>query len=270
MISPDGRYAVFTNIGPVETIWIHDFLRNTQTALTSTTAGSSQAPLWTADGRRIVYRGSRLGFRNLFWTAADGGGTEERLAISENLQTPTSWSSDRDHIAFVETAPVSGADVWVLSLETRKSLPFLKTTAGESAPRFSPDGRLIAYTSTESGRREVYVRPYPGAGGRLQASNDGGFEPVWSHSGEQLFYRHDEEMMSVTMTRSPVLTAGSPRKLFAGNYLLSDTGGAGYDVAADGRFLMIQPLEPELPATTIDVVINWFDDLRGRLAEVRR
>lgn len=270
MISPDGRYVAFTNIGPVETIWIHDFLRNTQTALTSTTAGSSQAPVWTADGRRIVYRGSRLGFRNLFWIAVDGSGTEERLAISENLQTPTSWSSDRNHIAFVETAPVSGPDLWVLSLETGKSLPFLKTNAGESAPRFSPDGRLIAYTSTESGRREVYVRPYPGPGGRLQASNDGGIEPVWSHSGEQLFYRHDGEMMSVTMTTTPVLVASSPRRLFAGNYLLSDTGGAGYDVAADGRFLMIQPVEPELPATTIDVVINWFDDLRDRLAVVRR
>ena len=76
--------------------------------------------MWTADGRRIVYRGSRLGFRNLFWIAADGSGTEERLAVSEGLQTPTSWSSDHNHIAFVETAPVSGPDVWVLSLDAQE------------------------------------------------------------------------------------------------------------------------------------------------------
>ena len=263
MISPDGRYAAFTNIGPVETIWIEDLSRHSQTSLTSGTSGSSQAPLWTADGTRIVYRGTRLGFRNLYWIAADGGGSEERLTVSENLQTPTSVA--KNSVAFVESAPGSGADLWVLSLDDRKFTPFLKTSMAESSPRFSPDGHWLAYTSNESGSREVYVRPYPGAGGRSLISSGGGNEPVWSRTGRELFYRHGDQMMAVAIATTPALTAGPPRMLFEGNYLWSDTGGAGYDVAPDGRFLMVEPLEPEQPATAIDVVINWFDDVQRRV-----
>ncbi len=263
MISPDGRYVAFTNIGPVETIWIEDLSRHSQTSLTSATAGSSQAPLWTADGTRIVYRGSRFGFRNLYWIAADGGGSEERLTVSENMQTPT--SATKTSVAFIESAPGSGSDLWVFSLDVRKSTSFLKTSMLESAPRFSPDGHWLAYTSNESGLREVYVRPYPGPGGRLLISRDGGAEPVWSSTGRELFYRHGDQMMAVAMATTPVLTAGSPRMLFEGSYLASDTGGAGYDVAQDGRFLMVEPLDLAPPATTIDVVINWFDDVRHRV-----
>ena len=263
MISPDGRYVAFTNIGPVETIWIDDLSRHSQTSLTSTTAGSSQAPLWTPDSTRIVYRGSRFGFRNLYWIAADGGGSEERLTVSENMQTPTSVA--KNSVAFNEWAPGSGSDVWVFSLDVRKSTSLLKTSMSEGTPRFSPDGHWLAYTSNESGLREVYVRPYPGPGGRLLISSGGGNEPVWSHTGRELFYRHGHQMMSVAIATTPVLTAASPRMLFEGNYLPSDTGGAGYDVAQDGRFLMVEPIEPERPATAIDVVINWFDDLRHRV-----
>jgi Tol biopolymer transport system component len=211
-----------------------------------------------------VYRGSRFGFRNLYWIAADGGDSEERLTVSENLQTPTSVA--KNSVAFVESAPGSGADVWVLSLDDRKSTPFLKTALAESAPRFSPDGHWLAYT----GGGDVYVRPYPGPGGRLPISSDGGNEPVWSRTGRELFYRHGNQMMSVAIATTPVLTAGSPRILFEGSYLASDTGGAGYDVAPDGRFLMVEPLEPERPATAIDVVINWFDDVQRRVPVIHR
>jgi serine/threonine-protein kinase len=255
-ISPNGRYAAFTNIGPVETIWIHDFSRGTQTALTLSDAGSSQSPIWTADGTRIVYRGTRAGFRNLFWRAMDGSDGEERLTTSEYLQGPMSASPG--NIVFFE----GGRDIWVLPLDTRTPVPFLQTPVFETAARFSTDGRWLAYVSFDSGVGEVYVRPFPGPGGRLQISNGGGTEPVWSRNGRELYYRDGNRMMSVALTAEPALIAERPRLLFEGSYLRSDTGGAGYDVAADGRFLMVQPLEPEHAVTAINVVLNWSDDLR--------
>jgi serine/threonine-protein kinase len=258
-ISPDGRYAAFTNIGPVETIWIHDLSRGTQSALTSARAGSSQSATWTSDGTRIVYRGTRAGFRNLFWKAVDGSDDEERLTTSEYLQTPTSVSAD-GNIVFYEGA----RDIWVLPLDTRTPVPLLQTPAFETSPRFSPDGRWLTYVSVDSGVGEVYVRPFPGPGGRLQISNGGGSEPVWSRSGGEVFYRDGNRMMASAFSAAPTLTAERPRLLFEGSYLRSDTGGAGYDVAADGRFLMIQPVEPERATTAINVVIQWFDDLQRR------
>ena len=151
-ISPDGRFAAFTNIGPVENIWIHDLSRDTQTSLTSTSAGSSQAPVWTADGRHIVYRATRGGFRNLFWKVVDGSANEERLTQSDNLQAPISASSDGAHVAFNESGVGSG-DISILTLGAHTTQAFLKTPAAEVALHFSPDARWVVYSSTESGSR---------------------------------------------------------------------------------------------------------------------
>jgi serine/threonine-protein kinase len=138
----------------------------------------------------------------------------------------------------------------------------LQTKGTETNPAFSRDGRWLAYVSSESGTNEVYVRPFPGPGRRLQVSTDGGFEPVWSRNGRELFYRRGDAMMAATITTEPVPTAGSPRPLFKGTYAATDTGGAGYDVAMDGRFLMVQPVEAPQPATSINLVLNWFDELK--------
>jgi serine/threonine-protein kinase len=264
MLSPDGRTVAFTILGPIETIGIYDLSRHTLSSLTVTSAGSSQAPVWAPDGSRLAYRGTRLGFRNLFWKAADGSGDEQRLTTSEDLQTPTSWSAEGHQLAFTDFSIATGVDIWVLPTPAGQPRAFLTTIASEANPAFSRDGRWLAYASNESGAYEVYVRPYPGPGGKIQVSTKGGTEPVWSKNGRELFYRQGEAMMSVVMTTQPVLAAGPPRTLFVGHYLRTDTGGAGYDVAADGRFLMVQPLEDEQPATRINLVINWFDELKRR------
>ncbi len=261
MLSPDGRFVAFTVLGAIEAIWIYDLTRHTLGALTSTAAGSSQAATWSPDGKRIIYRGSRNGFRNLFWQLVDGG-DEERLTTSEALQTPTSWSRDGKYVAFVETSVATGPDVAVLQMDRREPSMFLKTGSLETGARFSPDGQWLAYSSDESGKSEVYVRPFPGPGGKLQISTDGGAEPVWSHSGQELSYRNGDKMLSVSLSTRPVLTADTPRMLFEGHYMRTDTGGAGYDVSAAGRFLMVQSVEPEQPATQINIVLNWFDTLR--------
>jgi serine/threonine-protein kinase len=266
-ISPDGRYAAVAVCGGVCAIATYDFSRGSLTPLTSIDKGSSQSPVWTPDGKRIAYRGTRSGSRNLFWRAVDGSGDEERLTTSENIQTPDSWSPDGKWLAFTEGDPVTGADIWVLPLAgDRKPRVFLKTPFSELASKFSPNGKHIAYESTESGRYEIYVRPFPGPGGKTQISTESGTEPVWSRDGKELFYRQGDKLMVVDVHTESTFTAGVPRKLFEGHYAASITGSAGYDVSPDGtRFVMSESNEPEQASSEINVVLNWLEELKQRV-----
>jgi Tol biopolymer transport system component len=189
------------------------------------------------------------------------------LTTDEGIQTPGSWSPDGQSLVFYDISPATGNDIWVLPMEgDRRPQVFLRSPAQEEAPTFSPDGRWLAFTSNESGRDEVYVQPFPGPGGKLQISTEGGNEPLWSRNGRELFYRNGDKMMAVEITTQPTFTAGSPRLLFEGRYEFSPNGVAGYDVSLDGqRFLMVQPVEPEQPATQINVVLNWFEELKRRV-----
>ena len=145
----------------------------------------------------------------------------------------------------------------------RKPRPFLQTRFGEAGAVFSPDGHWLAYTSDESGRYEVYVRPFPGPGGKWMISNEGGDEPVWAKNGKELFYRNGDKMMAVEITTQPTFRAGTPTLLFEGQYIhQAGLFRADYDITPDGqRFLMIQPGEQEA-ATQINVVLNWFEELK--------
>ncbi len=263
VISPDGQRAAVAIRGSTVSIWSYDFSRDTLTPLTS--GLSSQFPVWTPDGKRIVYRGTRSGFRNLYWKAVDGSGEEERLTTSPNIQGPGSVSRDGKWLAYYELDPVTGYDIWVLPLDgDRKPQVFLRTPTWEGVPRFSPDGRFLAYMSNESGRPEVYVRPFPNKeDGKWMISTAGGNEPVWSRDGRRLFYLQGQKMLSVDVTTQPVFKPGRPRFLYEGRFELGFPRGAisGYDISLDSqRFLRLQP-PPEEP-TTIAVVINWFEELK--------
>jgi serine/threonine-protein kinase len=266
-ISPDGRYAAVALCGGVCTIAIYDFSRNSLTPLTSIDKGSSQSPVWSPDGKRIAYRGTRSGSRNIFWKAVDGSGDEERLTTSENIQTPASWSPDQKWVAFWEGDPVTGYDLWVLPLDgDRKPTAFLRGPFNERSPMFSPNGRYIAHVAFESGKFEIYVRPFPGPGAKTQISTEGGTEPVWSRDGKKLFYRQGDKLMAVDVHTEPTFTAGVPRKLFEGHYEPTQTGNSGYDVSPDGtRFLMVQSPAPEQAPTQINVVLNWTEELKQRV-----
>jgi len=127
----------------------------------------------------------------------------------------------------------------------------------------------MAYASEESGRREIYVQAYPGPGGRWQVSSDGGNEPLWSANGRELFYRSGDQMMAVDISAEGEFLAGKPRQLFEGSYVRADVYvRAIYDVSPDGqRFLMLKAVEQKrVPLTQIDVVLNWSDELKRRLA----
>jgi Tol biopolymer transport system component len=153
-------------------------------------------------------------------------------------------------------------------MSDRKAQPFLQTPFNESSPRFSPDGHLLAYVSDESGQFEIYVQPYPGPGGKWQISTDGGAEPVWNPNGRELFYRSGDKMMAVGIATQPSFVAGKPRMLFQGPYVRNTPPNTipFYDVSPDGqRFLMLKPSDQAAAPTQIDVVLNWFEELKRRV-----
>jgi len=269
-LSPDGGRVAVQLTDPSNDIWVYDITRNTLTRLTF--EGNNQQPQWTPDGERVTWRSIRDGVPgNLFWKLADGTGAVERLTTSEFRQNPGSWSPDGQVLAFHQW-PFGGSsptarDIWILPLEG-EHMPqsILQTQFNESAPVFSPDGRWLAYVSDESGRNEIYVRPFPKVEeGKWQISTDGGVEPRWAANGRELFYRNEngDQMMAVNITTEPTFGAGTPRLLFEGVYNRSALGGAFYDVTSDGqRFVMVQAVEQEAGAGQINVVLNWFEELK--------
>jgi Tol biopolymer transport system component len=273
-LSPDGRRIAVGIAEQESQTWLYDLSREALTRLTSE-GNSNQAPAWTPDGKRIAIGSNKEGPANLFWQLADGSGGLERLATTEYEHYPMSWSPDGQLLAFVEINPTTGYDIWVLRLgdpsagsgQVRKAQPFLRTQFDEAVPRFSPDGRWLAYVSDESGRYELYAQPYPGPGGKWQISTEGGTEPVWNPNGRELFYRSGNKMMAVQITTQPTFSAGKPKVLFAGQYQPTPVINANYDVSPDGqRFLMLKPSESaEAAPTQINVVLNWFEELKRRV-----
>ena len=157
-------------------------------------------------------------------------------------------------------------DLYTLPLSDGKPQPFLRTSSNQTAPRFSPDGHFIAYASNESGRYEIYARPFPGPGGKWQISTDGGGEPVWNPKGRELFYRNGNKMMAVDVTTQGTFSAGKPRVLFEGRYVPTPRSFQDYDVSPDGqRFLMLKPAEQAQSPEQINVVLNWFEELKQKV-----
>jgi Tol biopolymer transport system component len=188
----------------------------------------------------------------------------EQLTKSEDGARPGSWSPDGETLAFVEYRQDSGWDILLLSMRDRKVAPLLNSRFHEMYPEFSPDGRWIAYASNESGRTEVYVRPFPAREGKWQISNEGGTEPLWSRNGKQLFYRRSGQVWVVDVLTGSGFSAGKPRLLFEQSGYLSNQPIREWDISADGRrFLMVKLEERKpQPVTELILVQNWFEELK--------
>jgi Tol biopolymer transport system component len=244
--------------------------------------GNANLPVWTPDGKRVVYRLTKPEADGLFWKPADGSGPEESLFTTAEFGPQTSSvSPDGQTVAFYANSPATGTDLWVFPLQgqgERKPRPFLQTPFTEAAPRFSPDGRWLVYSSNESGRSEIYVQPYPGPGGKWLISTEGGNQAVWARNGRALFFRSGDKMMAVDIQTQPAFQAGTPRMLFERAGYLGGQAAPDYDVSPDGqRFLMMKEgQQPEAAqrfstgagtlATTVQVhvVLNWFEELKQR------
>jgi Tol biopolymer transport system component len=221
-------------------------------------------PVWTADGRRIVFASQRSGPNNLFWQPADGTGTVERLTTT-NGQSPTAISADGTLI--------------VQESGTLRALQLGPTTEGGTSQRtkplgqaplkgargaLSPDGRWLAYESSESGHVQVYVRPFPNVdSGHWQISTSGGSQPAWARSGRELFYLDGSNAVTAVLVHtSPSFGPGLPKKLFDGRYVALGSGRT-YDIALDDqRFLMIKDTVPDNQSASLVVVLNWPEELK--------
>ena len=258
-ISPDGRRLAFEiEYGTDHDIWTYDISRQALTRLTFN--GDSHWPIWTPDSKRVTFRGSN---RDLFWKPADGSSPEERLTTSELDQNPGSWHPEGQLFAYSVEHPSTGLDLWVLPIQgDRKPRPFLQTQFDETFPLFSPDGRWLAYVSDVSGQNEVYVRSFPGPGGRWQISTDGGLEPAWAPNGREMFYRSGNRIMAVDISTEPTFSAARPELLFERQYQTRAGGRANFATADGQRFLIVQPVQQGTEARQINVVLNWFEELK--------
>jgi serine/threonine-protein kinase len=279
-LSPDGHSVAVDIRDQDNDIWIFDLNRPTLRKLTFN-PGPDSWPIWTPDGRRIVFsstRGSATQQGNLFWQAADGTGTAERLTTSANIQQPHAFSPDGQNIIVYELVPSAASDLTLLPIGTLsgksptgklETKPLIHSPASDSAGEISPDGNFIAYHSQESGQNQVYVRPFPNVDtGRWQISTDAGTRPAWAANGRELFYMNaDGAVMAVPIQTEPTFSAGNPTKLFDGQWFRGQSGRS-YDVAKDGRFLMIKDVatnEQGSAAATMTVVVNWVEELKQKL-----
>ena len=268
-LSPDGAHvAVAARTIENADVWSVDLVRSTLTRVTFDPAEDETA-MWSGDGQRIAFAASRAGQpRAIYWRRADGVGGEEQLLsapVPGGHPHMSDFSPDGQFLAYTNFDPGFAGDIWIMSMLSGVSRPFVRTVFNERAPRFSPDGKYIAYTSNESGRDEIHVQSFPAPGGKWQISNEGGREVVWSPTGKQLFYRNGDKMMVSDIDRKTSFRADSPRVLFTGQFVPTRRGEAAYDVTKDGtKFLMVQP-DQNGPPPSLVVVLDGFDELQRRL-----
>jgi serine/threonine-protein kinase len=260
-LSPDGRHLAITIGWTTHELWVYDLTRDSRRRLTF--GVDTHDPVWSTDGSRIV-----LGGRALYWKLADGSGGTERLLDTEFGAEPTSWSPDGQILLYTLHHPDTQHDIWVLPAGG-EATPFLVEPFDQRGARFSPDGKWVAYQSSESGSFQIYVTRYPGAGARWQISTDGGTEPIWSADGSELFYRSGDEFTVASVSATPEFRVGRPASLF-NKPLWSYAGRRSYDVHPDGERFILELDERAAPAPThVVVVLNWFEDLKRLTAEAQ-
>jgi len=264
-LSADGRRLAVAVDWEAESwdVFVLDLERDAWTRVTSD--GRTNPGPWLPDGQRLLVTSTRKGRPALLLTRIDGSGQPEVLLEGEAQKLAV--APDGRSLLISRLAAPLTYDIWRLPLEgDRLALPWLAASSSESGPSFSPDGRFVAYAADDSGRPEVYVRPYPGPGARQQVSTQGGNEPRWSRDGREIFFVNRGSLCSATVRTSPIFTTEAPSELFKvpEEILFGDRV---YDVTPDGqRFIMVQKDPFELRPIELVMVPNWLEELKTRMA----
>jgi len=271
-LSPDGRrLALQIREGSQSDIWVYDWDREILSRVTFD--GTAELPLWTPDGRRIVFTSGRHGPSSLYWSRSDGAGSAEALTETHRTEAEEagSWHPDGRTLAVTALNEYAGtfSDVMILSMEGDEVsgwragplVPLLDGPFNERSPAFSPDGHWLAYVSTESGRAELYVRRFPELDGKQQISSGGASLPTWSRGAEELFYEADGTIMAVSYrVVDGEFRPASPRAW--ATVALADLAGArAFDVHPDGARLAVLTT-PSAPLDRAVLFFDFFGELR--------
>jgi len=280
--APDGRRLALQIDDGQNDVWVYEWAGDTLTRLTFDPAADTK-PVWTSDSRRIVFASDRAdkSTPNLYWQRADGTGDAQRLTESKNPQVPASWHPSGKFLAFEEINPQTGFDLMILPMEgdeasgwkPGKPTVFLNGPFYEREPMFSPDGRWLAYWSNETGRQEVYVRPFPGPGSGWQISTGGGTYPTWSRTRHELFYGtpSTQIMVAAFTVEGDSFRAEKPRLWSDGRFVVRGLNRM-FDLHPDGERFALAPATQTSGSAKQDhvtFIFNFFDELR-RLAPTGR
>jgi WD40 repeat protein len=277
--SPDGKRLVFAmgdNLAQ-EDIWVQDLERDTEVRLTSL-PGTNNSPLWFPDGKYILFESGLQANSGVYRIRSDGSGEPQRLSEAKAMEHASSLSPDGKRVAIEAGNPFTGMNVWTSLIEgdpehprLGKAEPLLRASFFPQ-PAFSPDGRWVAYSSSETGTDEVYVRPFPGPSGKWKISNGGGMYPNWSHDGRLFFLDLDFRVMSADYTaRGDSFAAGKPRAWSEKRVLVSRSGGPyqPFDVTPDGKRLAVSlyldGTAERKNTIHLTFLLNFFDELRRRV-----
>ena len=259
-LSPDGKRFIFTKFDRGDlNIWLYELPDGPASQITF--EGNNDDPIWMPDNNIIAFQSYRNGPFDVYWMPVNRSSPEKLLVSGSYDQIATSWSKNGKVLLFFEDNPNTALDIWFLSVEDNNTpRPMICESGNQEQGIFSPDGNWIAYESDQEGRSEVYVSPFPNPMPK-KISTGGGYHPVWSADGKEIFYRNGDKMIAVTIETEPDLKVINSEVLFEGKYFVGL--GRNYDVSGDGqRFLMIKESKEQTSAIQLIVVLNWFEELK--------
>jgi serine/threonine-protein kinase len=268
-LSPGGdkiAVGIRSGIGRGTDLWVYDVVRGAPTRLTFEGAGNG---VWSPDGKRLaVFMNIDAKTSGLYTVAADGSGSPERVKTVDAPRTPASWVSTAGLAVLEQGNP---SRIWVVPMQGDATpTQFFESRFALMHPEISPDGRFIAYASSESGNQEVYVQPYPGPGEKVRVSTNGGAEPLWSPNGRELFYRRSgdqQQFLAVAVTSVSPFRVDTPHLMFENKTFEYDSTSPirSWSVSPDGRFLLSRfAPQTNKPVTSMHVVLNWTEELKRR------
>jgi len=258
-ISPDGRRIAVTLESSTFDVWVYDLARDT---LTKVSFGSDDyRPHWSPDGKMLAYDSSKSGYQQVYVKHDIGQSSEEVVTDGPEGKALYDWTPEGREVIFGRQNKDAGWDIYAAPIQgDHTPRPLVERPFNQTEARVSPDGKWLAYVSEESGQSEVFVQAMNDPGTRVQISRDTGSSPRWARSSDELLYSSKDRLMSVRFAPGGALNPSKPIVLFE-----DKRDWSGYDVARDGRFLVAREAEEKGTATQINVVLDWFDEIKAGL-----